>query len=201
MFAANALIGSAVLPPGSCAFEIAEPSADRPLEQLLREREPRLLLIDADTCEQLGAAELRRLRRLCPDVDWLLTWEEPSTRWLEVLIASEASGCIERTSDIELLQRAIDAVLRGDLWFPRAVSQWLYTELLRSPRAQAEPRGRSPTSATLSAREEEVMALMRRGLSNKQIADRLDISVNTVKKHVSHALEKRGLHKRRQAFD
>jgi DNA-binding NarL/FixJ family response regulator len=45
------------------------------------------------------------------------------------------------------------------------------------------------------------MALMRRGLSNKQIADRLRISVNTAKKHVSNALEKRGLHKRRQAFD
>ena len=99
------------------------------------------------------------------------------------------------------MQRAIDAVLCGELWFPRAVSQWLYAALLQSPRAEAELRDDSPASSTLSAREAEVMGLMRRGLSNKQIADRLQISVNTVKKHVAHALEKRGLHKRRQAFD
>jgi two-component system, NarL family, nitrate/nitrite response regulator NarL len=200
-FAASALVGSAALPASSFAFEIAEPTAEHPLERSLEEREPRLLLIDVDTCEQLGVGELRRLRRLCPEVDWLLAWEKPSPRWLQVLIASEAKGCIERSSGVELLQRAVAAVLRGELWFPRAVSQWLYTALLQSPPAASELRGVPPSSTALSAREAEVMALMRRGFSNKQIGERLQISVNTVKKHVSHALEKRGLHKRRQAFD
>ncbi len=43
--------------------------------------------------------------------------------------------------------------------------------------------------------------LMRRGLTNKVIATRLGISVNTVKKHLSSVFDKRGLHRRRQTFD
>ena len=50
----------------------------------------------------------------------------------------------------------------------------------------------------LTAREDEVLSLMRRGMTNKQIAERLDISVNTVKKHLAHLFAKYGLHGRRQ---
>jgi DNA-binding CsgD family transcriptional regulator len=42
---------------------------------------------------------------------------------------------------------------------------------------------------------------MRRGMTNKQMAERLDISVNTIKKHLASVFEKRGLHGRRQEFD
>ena len=50
----------------------------------------------------------------------------------------------------------------------------------------------------LTAREDEVLLLMRRGMTNKQIAGRLDISVNTVKKHCAHVFAKHGLRGRRQ---
>ncbi len=67
-----------------------------------------------------------------------------------------------------------------------------------------------PNPATVSAgapvvalmvREDGVLMLMRRGLTNKVIATRLGISVNTVKKHLSSVFDKRGLHRRRQTFD
>ena len=62
------------------------------------------------------------------------------------------------------------------------------------------PDGESHSSTALTTRELQAITLMRQGLSNKQIAERLNISVNTVKKHLAHAFEKRGLHNRRQSI-
>ena len=49
----------------------------------------------------------------------------------------------------------------------------------------------------LTAREDEVLSLMNRDMSNKQIAEQLGISVNTVKKHLAHVFAKQGQHSRR----
>ena len=199
--ASSALVGGAAFLGGPCSFEIAEPTSTGAFEQMLEEPDARIVLIDVDTCDRYGLVELRRLRRRRADVAWILSWEKPSPRWIEVLIATEAKGCVVRNSDIHALHRAVEAVLHGELWFPRTVLQWLYMALLNAPLSRLEPRAVAVAPEGLSLREAEVMALMRQGLTNKQIAETLKISVNTVKKHVAHAFEKRGLHKRRQAFD
>jgi DNA-binding NarL/FixJ family response regulator len=55
-------------------------------------------------------------------------------------------------------------------------------------------------ASTLTEREVEVMQLVQRGLTNKQVAEKLSISPNTVKKHLHNALMKRGIQRRRQLF-
>lgn len=168
------------------------------LDRLLAHYRPRVLVIDVESCEQLGAATLRRLRRRHGRVDWILSWDQPSPKWLPVLLDSRAKGFLRPSSVVEF-ERALEAVLKGELWFPRSVSQWLYRSLLDASRT-GEGDADAGRDAELTSREAEVMALMRRGLTNKQIGLRLGISVNTVKKHIGHAFEKRGLHSRRQAL-
>jgi DNA-binding NarL/FixJ family response regulator len=60
-------------------------------------------------------------------------------------------------------------------------------------RAGAEPQVR------LSTRENEVLGLIARGLSNQLIADELVISVRTVERHINHIYEKIGVHSKAQA--
>jgi DNA-binding NarL/FixJ family response regulator len=141
---------------------------------------------------------LRRLRRRHGRVDWILSWDQPSSKWLAVLLDSRAKGFLRPGSGVEF-ERALEAVLKGELWFPRSVSQWLYRSLLDASRA-GDADADAGRDAELTSRESEVMALMRQGLTNKQIGLHLGISVNTVKKHVGHAFDKRGLHSRRQAL-
>lgn len=174
------------------------------LEQLLHEQMPRVLLIDVEVCVLLGLASLRHLRRVHAETDWLIGWNEPSPRWVEILLQAGALGCIRWNAPAFEFTRALDAILSGEVWFPRAVMGWIYMAFLDgaqqdSPSGPADAHG--VAGIDLTTREAQTLALMRRGLTNKQIAERLDISINTVKKHLASAFEKRGLRSRRQVLD
>ena len=179
------------------------PSDSDDLDRLLREQAPRVLLLDVRLIEEFGVDAVRRLRRRhCTTGDWLLGWDRPHSRGFELAIHCQARGCVEWSMSTEQLVEALDAVLAGELWFPRRIMQSLYLSLLEAARVDAQPGEVSvPCGAqSLTLREAEVLTLMRGGLTNKQIGQRLGISINTVKKHLEHAFEKRGLRGRRQAI-
>lgn len=170
------------------------------LEQLCQRRAPRVLVVDAGLIQAAGAAAFQHLQRRLPATDCIVGWDAPPIE-LDATALSRARGCIEWASTPDQLIRALDAVMAGELWFPRAVMESLYLTLIAALAPGAAPTPSADSSAALTARESEVLALMRRGLTNKQIAERLDISANTVKKHLAHVFDKRGLHGRRQEFE
>jgi len=180
------------------SFSMVRLAGGNELETLLSTDQPRILIIDVESCERLGSVALRHMRQRHARIDWLLSWDDPAPKWLPVLIDSEAKGFL-RPGGSEEFEHALEAVLKGDLWFPRSVSQWLYQSLLESAHLIDASDRRLACESELTAREAEAMALMRHGLTNKQIGLRMGISVNTVKKHIAHAFEKRGLHSRRQS--
>ena len=102
--------------------------------------------------------------------------------------------------DSAQLAHALDAVLSGELWFSRSMLQALYLAFLEVGPEQLTPLETAIERDTLTVREVEVLGCMRHGMTNKQIAQRLGISVNTVKKHLAHIYEKRGLHNGRQVM-
>lgn len=178
-------------------------SAGADLETLLHHRHPRLLVADVAWCGQVGLAAVRRLHRHRPEIDWLLCWDAPSPRWLETLVHSGARGAVLRGADGTALARAFDAVVAGELWLPRQVMQWLYATIVDAPaadHASSMPSSSWPADSELTPRENEVAALMRQGLTNRDIATRLGVSINTVKKHLANAYEKHGLRSRRQTL-
>jgi DNA-binding NarL/FixJ family response regulator len=170
------------------------------LDAALRERSPCMLLIDADLCLLLGLSALRQLHRLHPETDWLIGWDEPSPRWIEIIVHSRARGGIEWRDALTELPRALDTIVAGGLWFPRRVLQWLYASLIGTEPEQDEDASGPHTQWPLTVREAEALALAAQGFTNKQIAQELEISVNTVKKHLASAFDKRGLRSRRQTM-
>ncbi|WP_157991586.1 helix-turn-helix transcriptional regulator [Caldimonas tepidiphila] len=180
----------------------AAPRTIEELSRLLSEHAPQLLLIDADLCLRFGAGALRRLQRAFPATEWIIGWDEPTKCRADVVIQCHARGCIAWNAPAAEQLRALRAVQAGELWFPRAVMQALYLSLLNELPVGAGARETDAETVgpgtALSAREAEVLALTRKGLTNKEIAARLDISVNTVKKHLANAFEKCGVRSRRQ---
>jgi DNA-binding NarL/FixJ family response regulator len=111
------------------------------------------------------------------------------TDCLQIAVAEGASGTIRRSAEPEVFFHAIRTVASGQPWYEAATASAIMRHALSPPQ---EP------SNSLSSRELDVAELISIGRSNKEIAQSLEISEPTVKKHVGHILEKLSLQDRLQ---
>jgi DNA-binding NarL/FixJ family response regulator len=108
-----------------------------------------------------------------------------------------ASGFLLKDVTAERLFEAVRVVAAGDALLAPAVTRRLISEFTRlRPREDDRP---PPMMDTLTARETQVLRLVAEGLSNPEIAQRLVVTEETVKTHVSRVLTKLGLRDRTQA--
>jgi DNA-binding NarL/FixJ family response regulator len=109
-----------------------------------------------------------------------------------------ASGFMLKDAPPEEIAAAVRIVASGDALLAPAVTRAVIEEFARQPppAAAVEPPA---AVAELTPREQEVLALLVRGLSNPEICEQLVISEATAKTHVAHILQKLGLRDRVQA--
>jgi DNA-binding NarL/FixJ family response regulator len=107
-----------------------------------------------------------------------------------------ASGFLLKDAPPETLFEAVRVVAAGDALLAPGVTRRLIAEFARLRPPQ---RIRAEDLETLTRREVEILGLVAAGLSNGEIAERLVLSNETVKTHVSHILRKLGLRDRAQA--
>jgi DNA-binding NarL/FixJ family response regulator len=107
-----------------------------------------------------------------------------------------ASGFLLKDSPPEDLLAAVHTVASGDALLAPAVTRRVIERFAALPPGRADLAAQI---AELTAREQEVLRLLGRGLTNAEIADALVISEGTVKTHVAHVLAKLGLRDRVQA--
>jgi DNA-binding NarL/FixJ family response regulator len=120
--------------------------------------------------------------------------EANSMQWVE----EGYSGIIHSGLGLELLPRAVSVVLSGDVWYPRS----LLTEIVKRYQDQGLCPDMMATKLAdeyaLTRKEHEVCKLMLHGLSNTQIANKSNVSINTVKTHTSKVLNKLRIHSRHE---
>ncbi len=110
------------------------------------------------------------------------------------LLRLGAKGLLTYSEAEAQLSRAIRVVASGGFWVPRAMlSRFVETAL---PAASSRWPSALGTARRLSRREKEVLELLLRNLSNKEIAKELTISARTAKFHVSNLLAKHGVRRR-----
>jgi DNA-binding NarL/FixJ family response regulator len=106
-----------------------------------------------------------------------------------------ASGFLLKDVPAETLFEAVRVVAAGEALLAPAITRRLIAEFARLRPRQVRPDSLS----ALTPRETEILGLVAEGLSNGEIAERLVLSDETVKTHVSHVLRKLGLRDRAQA--
>lgn len=152
---------------------------------------PDVLVLDLSMPGVGGAEAAERIRRDCPTVRVVaLTMHEERGYVSRLLRAGAAGYVLKRTASSELV-RAIRAVAAGGTYVdPSLAGPLLAEQAQRSARSAAD---RPSGFDELSPREIEVLRLVARGHSNKEIAAALEISVKTVETHKANAMAKLGL--------
>lgn len=143
-----------------------------------------VVLTDLRMAEMNGADLLLELRRIRPDLHAAVLTNYHSDEEVFHAMKAGAMAFVLKSAPMEQVIDAIRAVHMGDRAIPPHIAQQL-----------AQRVGRS----SLSARELEILQLVARGMKNREIAEKLFISENTVRNHVISCLEKLGTRDRTEA--
>jgi DNA-binding NarL/FixJ family response regulator len=154
---------------------IAEARNGREAVALYQKHRPDVVLMDYQLPELNGAEATAAIRALDPHARIIILSVYKGEEDVHRAVEAGASGYLPKSAEPRELIEAIRAIRNGDRYFPAAISAAL---------AQRQAR------AKLSDREHEVLVMIVKGRSNKEIAAAMGISENTVKVHTTRVFEK-----------
>ena len=174
---------------------VAEATTGREAVDFCRELRPDLALLDVRMPELDGLSATREIKQASPATSVIIfTLHESADYLLEAVRAGAAGYLLKDAGRIELVT-AIRHVLAGE----PILSGDVATRLFRRLTAGAGPVARRSQIAPLTPRELDVLRLVVRGKTNREIGEALGLSSGTAKVHVEHIIAKLGVSDRTQA--
>ncbi|MEC5425512.1 response regulator transcription factor [Virgibacillus sp. C22-A2] len=132
-----------------------------------------------------GLSATSELKKLLPETAILILTMHDDEAYLFRAIQAGASGCVLKSAPHQELIEAIRSVCSGNAYLHPAATKRLMDEYLGKLNQDG-----SDSYQLISDREKEVLTLVAKGYSNKEIAEKLIISVKTVESHKSNLMEK-----------
>lgn len=145
---------------------------------------PDVLVVDHDGELPERATEVRAFREAWPSVRVVVTSVPLELPTVRAYVEAGAQGVLGVDAELEDLVSAIRSVVRGQAACSPTITALLLQALTARPTDPAIDR------SSLTPRERQVVRLLERGMSNKEIARQLDIKLATVKNHVHNILSK-----------
>lgn len=166
------------------------------LIQLIEQESPDVLLLDLALAKEEVISLLKDIRRRNPTTRTLVFMEQMQGVDLEAMLRAGAKGCLPTHVPAAILKRAVRVVAGGEYWVDRKTVGKLFSEFLQMHRPT---KAGEVAAGSLTQREVEVVKLLSQGCKNKEIAQRLFISVKTVKTHLTNIFAKLKIKDRLQA--
>jgi two-component system NarL family response regulator len=160
---------------------------------------PDVVLMDVRMNGLDGVEATERIRRARPDVKVVMLTGSEDAEDLFAAVRAGAAGYLLKEVSIDDLATAVRAVHRGEALVAPLMVPKLLQEFSQMARRIADTDNERAADQLLTDREREVLRLVARGRSNKEIATDLVISQNTVRNHVRSILEKLGARSRTEA--
>jgi two-component system, NarL family, nitrate/nitrite response regulator NarL len=151
-----------------------------------KELNPDLVLMDIDMPKMSGLAVTELLRKEKPEVKVLILSMHDNSEYVMRILQSGARGYVLKEASPEELVQAIETVNAGEAFFSPDVARLALNQFVQG-------NGKAPEHQ-LTGREEEVLVQIAEGLSNKEIASRLDVGVRTIETHRERIMRKLDIH-------
>jgi DNA-binding NarL/FixJ family response regulator len=170
----------------------AEASDGNTAFKLANKHRPDLVLLAVRMPNGDGLSALARIKLDLPNIPVVMFSSHDNPTYIARAVALGAAGYILKSASKDEIIAGIRAAASGE-------TIWSRDDLRRVSGALAAPRNGSDSDVALTKRESEVLKQLAFGLTNKEIAQSLGISYETVKEHVQHILRKIGVSDRTQA--
>jgi len=187
---------------------------------LLRQLAPQLVIADLDLADSSGLATLRALRQAAPEAAIMVAAQRIPLELARECFSLGARGFLEKSIAPDQMAWAIEVMLRGGQFLPEALTEHLAARA--GARADTAPAGPAPNAAVtasaplpagaaardeqqtidcsrITGRQRDVARLIAAGLTNKEIARELNISLGTAKNYVAQILSILGAKTRSRA--
>ncbi|MCX6286776.1 MAG: response regulator transcription factor [Bacteroidetes bacterium] len=158
--------------------------------EMVKKIKPDVVITDLSMPGKSGIELIRKIHEKHPDIYVLVLSMYVTEDYIFNALKAGAKGYLPKqdTTKAELL-KAIRTVARGEEFFSDAVAQVISKLYSHSVKSTAKPEAVA-RKANLTSRETEILRLYTEGLSNMEIADRLNISIRTVETHKNNIMQK-----------
>ncbi|HET6352636.1 MAG TPA: response regulator transcription factor [Coriobacteriia bacterium] len=146
---------------------------------------PDLVLMDIGMPVLNGMEATRQIVERVPESRVIVLSGHSEQRFVTEALQAGAAGYVLKDAEFDELAQAVDAVAAGGVFLSPSVQAAIVDEF-----AGREPRMRGVSPRSLTAREREVLQLIAEGLTTKQVASKLGLSVKTVETHRRQVMEK-----------
>ena len=158
----------------------------------VRSLKPQVILMDLGLRNENGLRLVTTLTKKMPLTKVIGMGLIPSQLDIIEFVQAGAAGFILKDATLEDFLGTIRSVARGMKILPPLLTGSLFTHVVEL----ALRKGKLPDAVRMTTREREIIVLIAEGMSNKEIAQRLNLSTYTVKSHIHNILEKLALHSR-----
>jgi two-component system response regulator NreC len=171
---------------------VGQAASGREAVEQAHSRQPDVIVLDVSMPDLDGAVAAEQIQRESPDVRVLVLTRHADQGYLRRMLRAGAVGYVIKKTAADQLIYAIRSVANGGVFIDPSLTAILVEQVVgHSPSIAIDP-----LSSLLTKREAEVLHQIAWGLSNKEIAAQLGISIKTVEYHKASATHKLSLHSR-----
>ena len=150
--------------------------------------QPQLILMDIAMPGLNGLEATVLVRQSCPDVKVLILSMHQNEQYVRQALRHGAVAYLLKDAAPTELELALAAVLRGETYLSPAVSRGVVSDYVQRLRHDDEP------GSLLTPRQREVLQLVARGMSTKEVARELNVAIKTVESHRSQLMKQLDIH-------
>ncbi|MBI5839266.1 MAG: response regulator transcription factor [Chloroflexi bacterium] len=168
--------------------------------QKAMEWNPDIILMDTGLLYADGLGLMKQILSQRPKISFIILTAQDSDERFYEMIKNGAKGYLPKNINKPILLASLRALDRGEAVIPRTLVAKVLGEFTRLGKLVSKNNSEKDLSL-LTYRELEVLKILRTRATNREIAEQLVISVNTVRVHVRNILEKLNMRNRREASD